>query len=56
MIWARQIGWGTEANLMWQIGKKLDKINDDLCCISTTTTTTTLPSTTTTSTTDSGPR
>ena len=43
---AKQIGWGTEANLMWQIAKQLEEISCQLCEINnnfTTTTTTTLP-------------
>lgn len=33
----REIGWGTEVNLLYAINKKLDKIVEP-CCITTTTT------------------
>lgn len=50
---SRQIGWGTQANLLWQISKQLERL---ICvasckCPSTTTTTTTIEPTTTTTTT-----
>lgn len=47
----RQIGWSTEANLLWQISKTLDDIIQISCCTPTTTTTTTAYITTTTTTT-----
>ena len=44
---AKQIGWGTEANLLWQISKQLERINFQLgdanANFTTTTTTTTTP-------------
>ena len=44
---AKQIGWGTEANLLWQISKQLELITGQLAEINnnltTTTTTTTTP-------------
>lgn len=49
---SRQIGWGTQANLLWQISKQLERL---ICvasceCNTTTTTTTAEPITTTTTT------
>ena len=41
----RQIGWSTEANLMWYILKALNNANKQLCtgpCPTTTSTTTTV--------------
>jgi hypothetical protein len=52
---SREIGWSTEANLMYAISKKIDRINKILCCAgvttTTTSTTTSIPITTTTTTT-----
>lgn len=31
---ARQIGWGTEANLLWQIAKQLEGLGCQICSIS----------------------
>ena len=38
---SRQIGWGTEENLLWQISKQLEYLTKVLSNISQTTTTTT---------------
>lgn len=50
----KQIGWSTEANLLWNISKQLDeliKVTGALSnALTTTTTTTTTPTTTTTTT------
>jgi len=52
---SKQIGWGTEENLLWQISKQLETLTKIVYNISgnttTTTTTTVSPSTTTTTTT-----
>ena len=51
---AKQIGWSTEANLLYEILKKLDQINKTLgtaAPVIVTTTTTVAPATTTTTTT-----
>lgn len=44
---SRQIGWSTEANLLWYIIKELEKLNASLGTpslpLSTTTSTTTVP-------------
>lgn len=44
---AKQIGWGTTENLLWQIAKQLEGISCQLCELNdnftTTTTTTALP-------------
>jgi len=37
----KQIGWSTEANLLWQISKQLDELIKVTSALSTTTTTTT---------------
>lgn len=48
---SRQIGWGTEENLLWQISKQLERLTQVMGTVGqTTTTTTTLPTTTTTTT------
>jgi hypothetical protein len=55
---SRQIGWGTEENLLWQISKQLETLTRVVYNISnntTTTTTTTIAPTTTTSTTTVAP-
>jgi hypothetical protein len=57
---SRQIGWGTEENLLWQISKQLESLTRVVYNIggnttSTTSTTTTVAPTTTTTTTISGP-
>ena len=52
MSFSREIGWGTEVNLLHAIGRKLDKIVEPCC----TTTTTTQEPTTTTTTTEEGLR
>jgi len=52
---SRQIGWGTEENLLWQISKQLEYLTNVIYNIgSNTTTTTTSTSSTTTTTTTSG--
>jgi len=49
---SRQIGWSTQANLLWQISKQLKRLTCVTACgCGTTTTTTTIPPTTTTTTT-----
>jgi hypothetical protein len=48
---SREIGWSTEANLMYAISRKIDRITQILCCSPTTTTSTTIHITTTTTTT-----
>jgi len=49
---SRQIGWSTQANLLWQISKQLERLTCVTACgCGTTTTTTTIPPTTTTTTT-----
>lgn len=51
---SKQIGWGTEENLLWQISKQLEALTRVVYNINgdtTTTTTTVTPSTTTTTTT-----
>lgn len=39
---SKQIGWSTEANLLWYIAKELEKLNSTLSSLQTTTTTTTV--------------
>lgn len=42
----RQIGWSQESNLLWEISRQLDRINNQMCtggCPTTTTTTTPAP-------------
>ena len=49
---SRQIGWSTQANLLWQISKQLERLTCVTACgcgTTTTTTTTAIPTTTTTS-------
>ena len=49
---SRQIGWSTQANLLWQISKQLERLTCVTACgCGTTTTTTTIEPTTTTTTT-----
>lgn len=51
---SRQIGWGTQANLLWQISKQLERLICVAACecpTTTTTTSTVAPITTTTTTT-----
>jgi hypothetical protein len=38
----KQIGWSTEANLLWQISKQLDQLIKVTSSLTTTTTTTTI--------------
>jgi hypothetical protein len=57
---SRQIGWGTEENLLWQISKQLEYLTRVVYNIggnttSTTSTTTTVAPTTTTTTTTATP-
>ena len=57
---SKQIGWGTEENLLWQISKQLETLTKVVYNIggntpSTTTTTTTVAPTTTTTTTTVAP-
>lgn len=40
---SRQIGWGTNTNLLWQISKQLEKLIRVAGPSTTTTTTTTIP-------------
>lgn len=40
---SRQIGWGTNTNLLWQISKQLEKLLRVASHSTTTTTTTTVP-------------
>ena len=49
---SKQIGWGTEENLLWQISKQLERLTQVAGNIgqTTTTTTTVAPTTTTTTT------
>jgi hypothetical protein len=51
---SRQIGWGTEENLLWQISKQLEYLTNVIYNIpnntTTSTTTTSVPTTTTTTT------
>lgn len=51
MTISRQIGWGTEANLLYSISRQLDRAISILSCCTTTSTTTIAPTTTTTTTT-----
>ena len=51
---SRQIGWGTEENLLWQISKQLERLTCVMAGGCTTTTTTIAPTTTTTTTIDPG--
>jgi hypothetical protein len=46
----KQIGWSTEAGLLWQISKQLDELIKVTASLTTTTTTTVAPTTTTTTT------
>lgn len=48
MIPAKQIGWGTEENLLWQISKQLDYLIHISCICSTTSTSSSTTTTTTT--------
>jgi hypothetical protein len=52
MTISREIGWSPEANLMYSISNKIDRITQIMCCagVTTTTTSTTIPITTTTTT------
>ena len=55
---SRQIGWGTEENLLWQISKQLESLTRVVYNIggnTTTSTTTTVAPTTTTTTTTATP-
>jgi hypothetical protein len=54
---SKQIGWGTQENLLWEISKQLEQLAGVMSKIgqtTTSTTTTVAPTTTTTSTTTSG--
>lgn len=52
---SRQIGWGTEENLLWQISKQLERLTQVVGQIGQTTTTTTTAAPTTTTTTTAAP-
>lgn len=55
---SRQIGWGAEENILWEISKQLEALTgvvSKIGVISTTTTTTTIAFTTTSTSTTSGP-